>query len=256
MTGTVGMTLPQRLHDRPRRVDDMPAELRGRQEAGPGVEQHHRLGAGLDLRRQVADCRLGQQRDQPIEQCRLGIRHGPRRGEIPRAAALHHVAGDGEWRAGEADQRAVGEAFLGQSRSEPAARFPGSARSPPAAAPASAPGDPASSRNGGSTGPSPSRYSRACPSAQGTIRMSLNRIAASKPIAADRLQRHFRRQVRRRAKCNEIGCLRPQRAILRQIAARLAHQPDRRRPDRLAGQCPQQGLRCSLHGHRLNRKER
>jgi hypothetical protein len=39
----------------------------------------------------------------------------------------------------------------------------------------------AASRSFGNTGPSPSLNSSPCPSAQGNIRMSLNRIAASNP---------------------------------------------------------------------------
>ena len=78
--------------------------------------------------------------------------------------------------------------------------------------------------------------------------MSLNRIAASKP------KRCTGCNVTSAARAGVVQSLMkspgagPQRPVFREIAARLTHQPDRRRPDRFAAQGPQQRFR---HRHSI-----
>ena len=72
--------------------------------------------------------------------------------------------------------------------------------------------------------------------------MSLNRIAASSGIALERLQRHLGREVGVRRQAHEAAGAGARRAVLGQVAAGLAHQPDRRvrrsaATGRRAGRC-------------------
>ena len=69
-----------------------------------------------------------------------------------------------------------------------------------------------------------------------------------KAIAADRLQRHFRRKLAIVAQRQEIARLGPSRAIFRKVTPRLPHHPDWRRFKGFAGQSPQDFLFLS-HGH-------
>ena len=203
MIGTVGKRCRSAATMARVGCDDVAAELRRRQHAGPAVEQHDGFGAGLDLRRQVAHRAVGQQCDQPLEQRRFAVGHGPRGGEIPRTAAFDHVAGNGERRAGKADQRAVGKSF--------------------AASPAR------TSRTVSRIGAIACRHTRFVQRLQArgvaqrrqdrSLALAIRQPMAQRPWqhqdvaeqdgsieaeAADRLQRHLGRQRRRRAQRNEI----------------------------------------------------
>ena len=61
--------------------------------------------------------------------------------------------------------------------------------------------------------------------------------------AADRLQRHLGRVVRRETEIEEAAGLGAQLAILRQVTSRLSHHPDRRHALALAAQDLHEGLR-------------
>ena len=56
-------------------------------------------------------------------------------------------------------------------------------------------------------------------------------IFVSAPAGPDRLQRRFRRELRRIGEIEHRPDLRPQRPIFGKETSRLAHQPDRRRVD-------------------------
>ena len=101
----------------------MGAEQTRGQHAGPGIEQHHDLGAGFDLGGKIGDRRLGQTVQQGGKQVRLRVGHGAGGQEVLRAAAFDHVAGHGEGRAGEADQGGAVVALGSQAGPGPADRF-------------------------------------------------------------------------------------------------------------------------------------
>ena len=73
-------------------------------------------------------------------------------------------------------------------------------------------------------------------------RISENRIAASKPKSPNGLQSHFRGEFGIEAKLEKAARPRPHRAVFRQIAAGLPHQPYRRYRLSVAGQDSQQRL--------------
>ena len=62
------------------------------------------------------------------------------------------------------------------------------------------------------------------------------------PVAADRLQRHFGGQSGVVAEVQEAAGPGPDSAVFRQVAPGLAHQPDRRPGQDLAGQGAEEGL--------------
>ena len=64
--------------------------------------------------------------------------------------------------------------------------------------------------------------------------------------APDRLQRDLGGAARVVAEIEERAGLGAQLAVFREIAAGLAHEPDRRRPDRLAAEHAQNRLRRTL----------
>jgi excisionase family DNA binding protein len=86
------------------RCDDTLAEQRRRADTGPTVEEHHGLGPRLDLSNEIGVGRVGQDLHESAEDSGMAVDHGAHMGEIFRAAALDHIAGDGERTAGEADQ--------------------------------------------------------------------------------------------------------------------------------------------------------
>ena len=79
----------------------------GRQHAGPGVEDLHRVGAGAQLLDQVARRHLDQDVDHAGERFAFAIRHQARGRLVGRAAPGHHVGRDRPRRAAEAEQRDV-----------------------------------------------------------------------------------------------------------------------------------------------------
>ncbi len=88
---------------------DAGAVLRRGQRADPGVEQLHGTGPGVDLHPQERQGDVGQPVQQGVPQLgvavhqRLGLR------VVLARPAFHQVAGQGERRAGEADQRGRAE---------------------------------------------------------------------------------------------------------------------------------------------------
>ena len=78
---------------------------RSRQRASPGVEDHHRLRAGIDLRVEVADHGVGGHREDLVQQVRTAVHHALDVAEVARALPFDHVAGQRVRAAGKADQR-------------------------------------------------------------------------------------------------------------------------------------------------------
>ncbi|OIQ72645.1 hypothetical protein GALL_457280 [mine drainage metagenome] len=76
-----------------------------RQRAAPGVENHHGLGAGFDLRVEVQDHGLRGHFQHVMQQVGTGIGHFLDGQKIGAALAFDHVGGQRPWAAGEADQR-------------------------------------------------------------------------------------------------------------------------------------------------------
>jgi len=227
--------------DARRRRDHVLTEQPRRQHAGPAVEQHHHIGTRRDLRCQVRDRGLGQPVDQPGHHGRLAVGQPARAGEIRRATALDHVAGDREWSTREADQRHRSRQTaahtpdrleyrcdrLGQpSRIEPVDR--------------------GRARQWRKDRPLPLLERERIPERPGQNQDVAEQDRRIETEAPDRLKRHLRREIRRRAQRDEIPDFRPHRPILRQIAARLSHQPDGRRPDGFASQHPEHRLHAPV----------
>ncbi len=95
----------QRVHHLGHVTQGKLAERGRAQQAAPGVEHHQRLRAGGGLGDQVGGDGLRQRIQQSVGQGRLVPAHGLERGEIARAMALDHVAGQRPRAAREADQR-------------------------------------------------------------------------------------------------------------------------------------------------------
>ena len=93
------------LDDPPHRRDAPAGKFRRRQHPGPGVEDLHRVGAGLQLRHQIARRGLHQDVDHAGERLRFAVRHQPRRRLVRRPLPGHHVGRDRPRRAAEAEQR-------------------------------------------------------------------------------------------------------------------------------------------------------
>ena len=218
-----------------------PALERGvRQRAGPAVEDLHRLGAGVDLRHQIADRRIDQQVHQLLE--RVSGRHRPSAG--PGRSRGRRRLRPCRSRRSRARRRSRSAPSRAAACARPAAPFPGPVRAAPRPARGSrrAVRSRAGVRTGSSTGPSPSRNSSFWPSACGTSRMSANRIAASMPNRRIGCSVISAARSGVQAERDEIRRLRPQRPVLRQIATGLAHEPERRAGMDLAMQGADQGL--------------
>ena len=94
----------RREHVAHRREREAPVRVGG-QEAAPGVEDHHRVGAALDLRVEIGGDRAGVDGDDLRQEIRPRVRHLAHGREVRAAAAFDHVAGERERAAREADQR-------------------------------------------------------------------------------------------------------------------------------------------------------
>ena len=75
------------------------------QHTAPGVEDHDSLGTGFDLRVEVGDDGLGGYVEDVMHQVRATVEQTLDLAVVVRAAAFDHVAGEGPRAAGEADQR-------------------------------------------------------------------------------------------------------------------------------------------------------
>ena len=223
--------------DAPGRLDRPARKFTGRQHAGPGIEDLQHVRAGLELSHQILDRILDQHIDDFCKRVRMPIRHHPRRRLIGRAVSGHHVGRNRPRRAAKSDQRDV--------RIELA--------------------------------PHPAqclidrlelceiRRARQRRDLVGRIqRIELWAFADLEPHraaerirdhqnvgeddrgieveAADRLQRHFSGEFRRETQVEKAAGLGADFAILRQIAAGLAHHPDRRHRLPLARKHLQKGF--------------
>ena len=199
------------------------AKLSGRQHAGPGVEDLHRVGAGFELLDEIARRHLDQNIDHARECFRLAIRKHARGRLVRRAASRHHVGRDRPRRAAETEQRDLrrqrrlhaphrlihrceyGLVRLARQR----AKLGGivERREPRAFA----------------------RLERHL--AAERVRHDQNVGKENRGVEAkapDRLQGHFGRPFGREAQVEEASRFRAQRAIFGQIAPGLAHEPHRR----------------------------
>ena len=88
------------------------------QNAAPGVEDHHGLGAGVDLRRQVLRHRLGVDRENAVHQIGAAVQQGLDGAVVVAAAAFDHVAGQRPRAAGKADERDALVAVLHQGAAD------------------------------------------------------------------------------------------------------------------------------------------
>ena len=75
------------------------------QNAAPGVEDHDRLGAGIDLGIQIVTDRVSSDREHGVHQVGALVEHGLDLTEVVAAATLDHVAGQRPGAAREPDQR-------------------------------------------------------------------------------------------------------------------------------------------------------
>ncbi len=238
MIGVVGLALPQFRDDAARRRDDILAEARLVERAGPAVEQLHRIGPGLDLRRQMLDRGVRDLVDEIAEP--VGIGKGPalRMREIAARAAFDHVGRDRPRASGKADerdlarQRRLDAAHGVVDRGEPLRRaealepFGGSARAHRLEHRALA----VAKRDRLAERMRHHQY----------VREQDRRIHAE---AADRLQRRLGGELGREAEIEEGWGAFPELAIFRQVAPGLAHQPERRHRQSFAGKRPQERFR-------------
>ncbi len=212
--------------------------MRLRPDPGPGIEDLHRLRAGIDLGDEVVAGRGHQQVDEALEIRRPGA-VGPALagGEVPAGAAFQHVAGHRPGRAGEADQRGLRRQFAAQAADGLVDRRQG--RVQPLAAQAV---------------DITAAFQRFQARADALLEPDLlaqgvghhqdvgeqdRRIEA---VAPDRLQGDLDGHIRREAELEETLRPGPQLAVFRQVAAGLAHQPDWRAGQALASERPQQRL--------------
>ena len=101
------------------RLETPALEFRGRQHAGPTVENLHRLRARPQLADEIIGGGFDQQCDEFLEQDAMSVSKKARRRLVGRAAARDHVAGDGPGRAAKADQRDL----VGKARANAADRL-------------------------------------------------------------------------------------------------------------------------------------
>ena len=194
-----------------------------RERADPGVEELDHVRARAHLAADVARERVGQLLHQRVPGLRLGVHHPLHVQEVAAGLALDQVAGDGERAAAEADHGLVGAQLAPDDRDrfeDERHRF-------------------LRLRNGqlldvGERADRPLDH-RAdvldeldlhahAEQRQHDVREHHRRVDV---VAADRLQGHLGAELRLVADLEERVGL-PDLAILRQRAARLAHEPDRR----------------------------
>ena len=104
MIGTLGWRARKPWAMRTIGSSDQPNSCSSGSTPAQRIEQLHGIGAGIDLVGEMIDDRLDQQIDQQSEGIGMAIGPALHLGEVPAAAALDHVAGERERRAGEAQQ--------------------------------------------------------------------------------------------------------------------------------------------------------
>ena len=192
--------------------------VRQRQHASPGVEHLHGVGAGPGLGDQIVRHGAGELGQQLAEQARRFRREGPQPGKAGHAPAFHQIGGQRPGSAAETEQRRLRRQFapyLAQGGHHLRRQCLGGRRAQT--------GD---VRRGADRVRQHGARVEVEVHAEGRqgahdVREHDGRI---KGEAAQRQQRHFRRQRRRaRQRLEVMGA--PQFAVLRQVASRLAHDP-------------------------------
>ncbi|MDR8804351.1 hypothetical protein FEP89_05107 [Burkholderia multivorans] len=218
--------------------------------AAPRVENHHRLRARLDLRVQIRGHRLRVHVENPVHQVGTRIRHRLYGAEIVRAAALDHVARERPRAAGEADQRhALAALAIGERAPDLAYRIGHVAERRADV------GD----RELRDVGLGAHRMRELRPFADLEVEAEAHGVGNRQDVgeqdrgverkALERLQRHFGREIGILREAEEAAGPRARRVVFRQIAARLAHEPDRRVVGRLAQKRTQEGVVEQGMGH-------
>ena len=240
-TGNRGAHL---FHDFRGGLDHHRIEQHRRHAAGPAVENLHRIGAGLQLADQVEGDTFAQDIQKLSKALWIAIGPKLRRFLLVTARARRQICRQRPGRAGETQQR-------GRLRNLPCPVRRASCAAPHRPARSSVAQEsrsslkPAVEVTGAMLGPSPAVNVTGCPRASGTVRMSLNRIAASKPkrrmgwMVTSDASSGFSAMPQKEPAFSRT------RAIFGQVAAGLAHQPDRRRflPRRL----PAHAQACDHH---------
>ena len=197
---------------------------RRRQRATPGIENHHCLGAGVDLGIQVAGHGIGGHRQDLVQQIGTAVHHALDVTEVAGALPFDHVAGECVGAAGETDQRhGVVEraADLGDGIHDVAKVLVGIRCRQVVDRPLLK-----------------QRTLELRALAFSEVQAKPHRVGHGQDVrkedgsiqivAGQRLQRHFAGHGRRFAQIEEIAGPLTGFAILRQVAASLTHQPERR----------------------------
>ncbi|ABA47710.1 hypothetical protein BURPS1710b_0171 [Burkholderia pseudomallei 1710b] len=218
--------------------------------AAPRIEDHHRLRAGFDLRVQIRGHCLRIDVENPVHQVGPRVRHRFHGAEIVRAAAFDHVARERPRAAGEADQRHALAAFAVGERAANLAHRVGHVAERRADV---------RHRELRDVGLGAHRMRELRPLARGEIEAQPHRVGNRQDVgeqdrgverkALERLQRHFGRVIGLLREPEEAARARARCVVLGQVAARLAHQPDRRVVGRLAQQRAQEGVVEESLGH-------
>jgi hypothetical protein len=234
----IGVTGMERGDDRTRRLERERTELGFGQAPRPGVEDLHRLGTRLDLRREMGDRRLDQEVDELPEAFRRPIGPELRRRLVGRAAAADHIGRDRPGRPGEADERRLGgKALLQAPHRLIDGRQPLDHRAEIEIVDLLGPGDriehrPLSFPEGDLL---PERIGH-----DENVGKEDRRVEA---VSADGLERHLLGKLGRVAEIEKAAGLLARLPVLGQIASGLAHQPDRRPVGRLALERLKESLR-------------
>ena len=235
----------QRSHD-PRHVAQRElAERRWTEQASPAVEDHQCLRAGRGLGDQVGGHGLRQRVQQLVGERRLIPAHGLERGEIARAVALDHVAGERPRAAGEADQRhAPVQLAADQShRVHHVAQFAIHVRHGEFV----------------DVGPAAQRARELRAFALGEAQTQPHRVGNGQDVGEQdrrievetlqRLQGHLAGVLRVLRQPHETAGALARGAVLGQVAAGLAHHPDRRGVGGFAAQRAQEAVVLQDIGH-------
>ncbi len=220
---------------------------RRRQHAAPGVEHLQRLRTGRALRGQIGNHRVGVHRQQFVQSGRIIQRHRLDPRVILAAAAFDHVAGQRPRTAGKADQRHLAVQFAPDQahRVHHVAQLGFHVRYR-----------------------QPVRVGGGAHGAFELRAFALDEVQAQthcvghgedvgeqdrsvQPEAAQRLQGHLAGDLRVLGHAQEAAGGGARGAVLRQVAAGLAHQPDGRAVDGFALEGAQQAIVLQWTGHRV-----
>jgi hypothetical protein len=206
------------------------------QHAAPGVEDHERLRPGRGLRVQVRHRRPREFFQEAVQRRRIGRHQALRPREVPAAAALDHVGRDGPRRARESDQRHAPAQLAADQRDrvEHEAELPPDVRHRQRVHVRGAPHRALDARALAFREREPDAHRLRDHQDVGEEDRGVERETR------ERLQRDLAGELRVRGEPEEASRLCPRRAVLRQVAAGLPHDPDRRPVDRLARERAQQ----------------